>query len=30
MLAKTLNKFELPYGSFSVSDIQDCFMYILK
>ena len=24
------NKFELPDGSYSVSDIQDCFQYILK
>ena len=24
------NKFELPDGSYSVSDIQDCFEYILK
>ena len=29
--APALNqKFELPDGSYSVSDIQDCFVYIIK
>ena len=28
--SKCINKFELPHGSYSVSDIQDYFEYIFK